>query len=176
MLSIIFIKEQGITEVVLDGQNGFINTLLGGLVRLNLLYFFDNRFLNRQLLFERQFTPCEVIDTRPLLAWVDALFGVSFILINNRSNGLIIISKVFIESSIFLLTVLRLVGIALDSVSWHLQREIYHQAFLSWSMPTLCLYQVWIDLFIIAATMNYSIPLSWVGYHEKWLDNGSISR
>lgn len=68
MLSIIFIKEQGITEVVLDGQNGFINTLLGGLVRLNLLYFFDNRFLNRQLLFERQFTPSEVIDTRPLLA------------------------------------------------------------------------------------------------------------
>jgi hypothetical protein len=70
---------------VLDGQNGFINTLLGGLVRLNLLDFFNYRFLNGQLLLERQFTPCEVIDTRSLLARVDAIFGVSFILIYNRN-------------------------------------------------------------------------------------------
>jgi hypothetical protein len=85
MLSVIFIEEQCITEVVLDGQNGFINTLLGGLVRLNLLDFFNDRFLNGQFLLERQFVPCEVIDTGPLLARVDAFFCVTFILINSRN-------------------------------------------------------------------------------------------
>lgn len=166
MLSVIFIEEQGITEVVLDGQNGFINTLLGGLVRLDLLDFFNYRFLNGQLLLERQFTPSEVIDTRPLLAWVDAIFCVSFILINNRNIWLIIISKVFIEASILLLTLLRLVGIAPDSVSWHLQWEIYHQTPLSWSMPILCHYQVWVGLLIIAAAMSCTMSLGWVGYQE----------
>lgn len=137
MLSVIFIKEQGVPEVVLDGQNGFIHALLGGLVRFNLLYFINDRFLNGQLLLERQFAPCEVIDARPLLAWVDALFGVSFILINNRSIRLIIISKVLIEASILLLAVLRLVGVELDSVSLHLQRKVDHQTPLCWSVPAL---------------------------------------
>jgi hypothetical protein len=176
MLSVIFIKEQGVPEVVLDWQNGFIHALLGGLVRFNLLYFNNNMFWNGQFLFERQFAPSEVIDTRPLLAWVDAIFWVSFILINNRSIWLIIISKVLIEASILLLTLLCLVGIALASVSWHLQWEVYHQAPLSWSMPTLCHHQVWISLLIIATTMSCPLPLSWVSYQEKWLGNGSISR